>query len=67
MKGNMYVGYRYVTPISIEITEADIITGYSIQECPECEGTGWWDYYPEEIKGHACVGCKGTGKIFVSC
>lgn len=33
--------------------------------CLECEGTGIWDYFPEEIPAHQCVSCKGTGKQYI--
>lgn len=29
--------------------------------CLECEGTGVWDFFPEEISARRCVSCKGTG------
>lgn len=37
--------------------------------CPECGGTGIWDYYPEDYivteKDLVCINCKGSGKMFV--
>lgn len=29
--------------------------------CLECDGTGIWDFFPEEIPPNPCVQCKGTG------
>lgn len=37
--------------------------------CPECGGTGVWDYYPSGYKhtdgDMVCVDCKGTGFMFI--
>lgn len=33
--------------------------------CLECDGTGVWDYFPEEIPARKCNACKGTGKQYV--
>ncbi len=34
-------------------------------DCPECGGTGWWDFGPSASTNGPCVDCKGTGSVWV--
>ena len=51
-------------PIRISIEEA--LLGIASIDCPECDGTGEWPYYPDDTVGR-CVECKGTGRKTISC
>lgn len=34
--------------------------------CPECGGSGIWNFYPEEYGAEtSCINCKSTGKTIV--
>ena len=76
MKVVAYLGWYRETPVEVEIAKEDIKRGYSYIPCFECEGTGIWDYYPDDyfpigyvpIKTDlSCVVCKGTGKVLINC
>jgi hypothetical protein len=77
MKFIVYLGFNRETPIEVEVTKQDIERGYAFVHCFECEGTGIWDYYPDDFfdydkvipkgKDFQCVDCKGTGKVLINC
>lgn len=77
MKVIAYLGWYRETPIEVEITEEDVERGYGFVPCFECEGTGIWDYYPDDYfdyekeiptgKEFQCINCKGTGKVLINC
>lgn len=60
---NVYCGWHRDTIVKIK----PIIVGEVVFEIPclECDGTGIWNYFPEERPTHSCVVCKGTGKQYV--
>jgi len=61
-----YLGFsRETENIIKDITEEDIILGYKLVPCPECLGTGVWDFAPY-ISIEECVVCKGTGKVYIN-
>ena len=56
---DVYCGRYRETIVEINARiEKDVVLAIP---CLECEGTGIWDYFPEEIPAHLCVECKGTG------
>ena len=77
MKAIAYLGFYRETPEEVEVTKDDIKQGYAYVPCFECEGTGIWDYYPDNYfdyekeiptgKYFQCVDCKGTGKVLINC
>lgn len=62
-KVNIYCGWYRNTIVEVKPKIIDEIV-FEIP-CLECDGTGMWDYFPEEIPAHPCVNCKGTGKQYV--
>ena len=77
MKAIAYLGFSRKTPTEVEVAEEDIKNGYSYVPCFECEGTGIWDYYPDDFfnykdnsptgKDFQCINCKGTGRVLINC
>lgn len=77
MKVMAYLGFNREIPMEVEVAKQDIERGYAFVYCFECEGTGIWDYYPNDYfdydkeipkgKDFQCVDCKGTGKVLINC
>lgn len=77
MKTDLYTGSHAVIKIKIKVAKEDIKRGIKYIPCLECEGTGIWDYYPNDFfdyekeiptgKEFQCINCKGTGKILINC
>ena len=63
MKAILYLGFKRETEVEINIYPNEL--GIYKTGCPECGGTGWWDYGPSEEEG-PCIGCKGTGQIWIT-
>ena len=63
-RATLYRGHRRETAVEVELVR--ITPEIATAPCPECEGTGWWDYAEPEVPGSACVECKGAGRIYVS-
>ena len=60
---DVYCGWCRDTIVSIEPC---IIDGIVFEiPCLECEGTGIWDYFTEEIPPDQCNVCKGSGRQYI--
>lgn len=61
MKINIYLGFsRIPYRVKYKITKDIFIES----KCFECNGTGIWDFYPDDYpfeKNTKCTQCKGTG------
>lgn len=60
---NIYCGWYRDTIVKVKPKTIDDIVFET--PCLECEGTGVWDYFSEEIQACQCVVCKGTGKQYI--
>jgi DnaJ-class molecular chaperone len=76
MKAIVYLGWYRETSVKVDITKEDVKRGYVFVPCFECEGTGVWNYYPDDYfpngyiptkKELRCTTCKGTGKVLINC
>lgn len=52
--------------VSTEASDKHLAALGALQiKCLECEGRGIWDYMEPEVPIHACIVCKGTGKVYI--
>jgi DnaJ-class molecular chaperone len=63
MKAILYTGRKREIEREINIYPDE--TGIYKTRCPECGGTGWWNYAYPENEG-PCNVCKGTGQIYIT-
>jgi len=62
-KINVYCGWYRDTIVRIK---PKIISDTVFEiPCLECEGTGAWNYFEEELGKLKCVNCKGIGKQYI--
>lgn len=78
MIGAIYYGWYRDVIILTPINNIDILNGYMMTKCLDCDGTGKFEVPDGEIgitydrnnkcpfKCEQCVACKGTGKIYIN-
>lgn len=59
------IGGFFRRPCSlILVHQPDIIRGYQVRPCPDCDGTGLF-LMPDDTK-EKCNTCKGKGKLYLN-